>query len=361
VPYREFFDMGKIRSIDPLLRQLEFQMASIVEYHATLNDDSVYEPWLTIDAAIESGERWGAPCGLGAKPSALGAAAYAPSVVEESDIDRVITPPHAVDEAETVRRLDFVNDALGGTIALYADRRGALSRMWNMDISTDLAKLRGLEQIMYDAYDRPAWFHKLLAKMRDGVLKNIDETERAGHFTYADHQNQAMPYARELHDPDCHIKGVQTRHLWGYLASQETTTFGPALFEEFMLDYQLPILERFGLTAYGCCEDLTLKIPLLRKIKNLRRIAVSPFADVAKSAEQIGGDYVLSYRPNPSTVATGLDEGAIRKTFRADFAIFKYNGCKFDVTLKDVETIAGKPDNLRRWVRIVREEIDRIY
>lgn len=35
------------------------------------------------------------------------------------------------------------------------------------------------------------------------------------------------------------------------------------------------------------------------------------------------------------------------------------NGCKFDITLKDVETIAGKPENMMRWVRIVREEMDR--
>ena len=77
------------------------------------------------------------------------------------------------------------------------------------------------------------------------------------------------------------------------MAAQEFTTFGPDMFEEFMFNYQKPILERYGLTAYGCCEDLTRKIGVIKKLRNLRRIAVSPFADPVKCAEQIGGDYVL--------------------------------------------------------------------
>ena len=70
--------------------------------------------------------------------------------------------------------------------------------------------------------------------------------------------------------------------------------------EEFLLRYQLPILEKFGLVSYGCCEDLTRKIDMLRRIPNLRRIGIAPAADVAKCAEQIGRDYVLSYRPSPT-------------------------------------------------------------
>ena len=69
----------------------------------------------------------------------------------------------------------------------------------------------------------------------------------------------------------------------------------PSDIEEFLLRYQLPILRRFGLTAYGWCEDLTHKIDMLRQIPNLRRIAVSPFAGVARCAEQIGADYALSF------------------------------------------------------------------
>ena len=124
--------------------------------------------------------------------------------------------------------------------------------------------------------------------------------------------------------------------------------------EEFMLRYQLPIMAKFGLSAYGCCEDLTKKIDLLRKIPNLRRIAVAPRADVPRCAEQIGADYVLSYRPNPAEmVCCGYDADHVRRTLRADLAACK--GCIVDITLKDVETVEGQPERLHAWTTIARE------
>ena len=101
---------------------------------------------------------------------------------------------------------------------------------------------------------------------------------------------------------------VNRDQLWVFVASQETTAVGPRQFDEFMLQYQIPIMAPFGLVAYGCCEDLTRKIDVLRQIPNLRRIAVSPMADVAQCAEQIGQDYVFSYRPSPTDmVGYGLN------------------------------------------------------
>ena len=69
-----------------------------------------------------------------------------------------------------------------------------------------------------------------------------------------------------------------------------------------MLRSQQPIIENFGLAAYGCCENLTDKIHLLRCIRNLRMIAVTPVADVRRCAEQIGADYVFSWQDNPADI-----------------------------------------------------------
>lgn len=100
---------------------------------------------------------------------------------------------------------------------------------------------------------------------------------------------------------------------------------------KFMLQYQLPILDKFGLVAYGCCEDLTNKIGILRKLRNLRRIAVSPFANVARCAEQIGQDCVISYRPSPADmVSYGFDKYRIRSILRRDLQACKecHFGCE---------------------------------
>jgi hypothetical protein len=104
------------------------------------------------------------------------------------------------------------------------------------------------------------------------------------------------------------------RDLWCHCSAQEFALISPAMHDEFLLQYQFPIMARFGLSAYGCCEDLTRKIAMLRKVPNLRRIAVTPRADVARCAEQIGADYVLSWRPNPAQmICCGFDPDLIRK------------------------------------------------
>ena len=146
------------------------------------------------------------------------------------------------------------------------------------------------------------------------------------------------------------------------MAAQEFTTWGPDLFNEFMFTFQKPILERYALAAYGCCEDLTNKISVIKQLKNLRRIAVSPFADVGKCAEQIGSDYVLSWRPNPSSACSfGVDEDFVRKDIRRVIDICDENNCVWDVTLKDLETTGGDPNAIVRWTYIIREELEKRY
>ena len=355
--FNENFSDSVLRCTDPFLRRFEKQLHETI-YRSTLGDDYVIEPWLTIDASyrLPNGHRWGVPVSLGEKTMANGAAAFKPILTEE-DFSCMQTVPYEVDEARTALNREKLSDALGDVMPVFVSRQGPFS-MWSGDISTDLAKLRGLEQLMWDCYDNPDWLHSLLAFMRDSILKAHEEAEAAGGFSLADHQNQCIPYAKELDDPDPAVTGVNRDRLWRFVAAQEFTAFSPAMFWEFILQYQQPIMEKFGLCAYGCCENLTGVIPYLRRIKNLRRIAVSPFADARKCAEQIGGDYILSWRPNPSSmVATGLDEDFVRKHMREHFAIFKENGNHFDITLKDVETVNHQPENVKRWTEIVREEI----
>jgi hypothetical protein len=234
--------------------------------------------------------------------------------------------------------------------------------MFAGDISTDLGHLRGIENIMLDMMDNPEWFHELLSFMRDGILKAHEEAEAAGDWGLSDHQNQAMPYSKELADPAANKRGVKRKDLWCYMAAQEYTLISPEMHEEFLFRYQYPILEKFGLTAYGCCEDLSNKISMIKRLPNLRRIGVSPFANVAKCAEQIASDYVLSYRPSPADmVSYGFDAEKAKGIMKRDLEICKANGCNTDITLKDVETVEGDPNRVRKWVQVAREAIDEVW
>jgi len=206
-------------------------------------------------------------------------------------------------------------------------------------------------------YDNPDWLHEVLSFMSTAIREMLDAGEQAGDWRLSDSANQAMPYSLELPDPGAHDNPVPMSQLWGYMASQETTLVSPEMFDEFMFQYQIPLMEKYGLVAYGCCEDLTRKIGVLRQLKNLRRIAVTPVADIRKSAEVIGADYVISWRPNPALmVCCGWDEARIRNIIREGLDVF--DGLHLDITLKDTETLENEPWRLQKWVRIVREEID---
>ncbi|MDP7395832.1 MAG: hypothetical protein QGF67_05070 [Lentisphaeria bacterium] len=329
----------------------------------SLNDDSIFEPWVSIGSRYKC-EGWGIGGLIGSTrlmPQEPGGAFKVDYPIRKlEDIENVRPPWHEIDEEGTAEDVARLTDILGDIITINVDR-GPAYRNWTADLSSDLGYLRGMENFMIDMIDNPEWLHRLLTIMRDGVMRTQETVEAAGNWGLAMHQNQAMPYAEELDDPQPNVNGVKRRDLWTFVAAQEFTGVSPDFHEEFLLQYQRPIIDQFGLVAYGCCEDLTQKIDMLRQIPKLRRIAVSPAADVAKCAGQIRRDYVFSYRPNPTEmVAYGFDEERIRTVLRRDLEVCREHDCCVDITLKDVETVQGDRNRVRRWVEITREVIDEV-
>ena len=353
---------GYLKCTDPLFRQYEYFLRDMI-FRDKIGDDYIIEPWIKVLPKYITPEemRWGVHIGLGEKTVSHGSAAYSQVINTEEDINKLKIPVHQIDEQRTKETYDKINNAIGDIVPVCRSRVPVMN-IWSSDISTDICKLRGLEQIMWDIYDRPEWLHKVLGSMRDGILKVHSEAEEKGDWSLLDHQNQSMPYAKELKPPTPDSFGAKRKDLWFFMAAQEFTGIGPEQFEEFLLNYQIPILKKFGLTAYGCCEDMTQKIDVIKKIPNLRRIAVTPWSDIEICSEKIGKDHVLSYRPNPSEmISKEFDESYIRSYLRKDFEILKKSNNIFDITLKDVETVHNKPKNVLRWVEIVREEIERIF
>ena len=347
--------MSRPQTADPVCRQIENFFRNEL-YRATFADDYIFEPWYSVNC-IYKYSGWGIDSRreYPGETETLEAFKYEYPIKDLDDVKKMLAPVHAVDEAATAEKLAIVQDVIGDI--LPADlMRGPCCRNWTADISTDLGRLRGMENFMLDMYENPEWLHGLLKFMSEGVRHNQEQAEAAGDIGLTFGYNQAMAYAEELPDPTPNVNGIKREQLWGFTAAQEYALVSPKMHEEFLLRYQLPVMKKFGLVAYGCCEDLTNKIDMLRQIPNLRRIAVSPFADVKKCVEQIGTDYVISYRPSPADmVAYGFDESRIRKILKRDLEYLK--GTYFDITLKDVETVQSDPDRIRKWVSLVREII----
>ena len=341
---------------DPFFRHFENFFRNQL-FWDSLADDSIFEPWVTLHATYRC-SGWGVSGERQRTADEGGSYKVDYPIKTAADIEKLRPPWHEIDEAATATNASRLHDAIGDLITINIDR-GPAYRMWTGDISTDLGHLRGIENFMLDMSDRPAWLHRLAGFMRDGILRTHAQAEAAGDWSLSAHQNQAMFYAEELPDPAANVNGIKRKQLWGYMAAQEFALVGPKKHDEFLLQYQIPILKEFGLAAYGCCEDLTKKIGILRQIPNLRRIAVSPFADAAKCAEQIGTDYVLSYRPSPTDmVGYGFDPDRILRILRRDLRACQ--ACHTDITLKDVETVQDDPTRVREWVKLTRRVIDEV-
>jgi len=343
---------------NPELREYERFIKMAIFQHE-IGDDTILEPWLTV--AASTGDGWGGLWGILSKQippeTPDGAWKYDPALAEYEDAAKLEVPHHFIDEADTQRRIEMLSEAVGDTIPINISRAPRCLGFAN-DIITILCFLRGLEQVMTDMYENPEWLHGVLAFMRDGVLTNQSEAEAAGDLSLTCHSNQAMTYCDELEWPAANSGPRKLNQLWEFCAAQEMTLVSPAQHNEFVLQYQLPIMSRFGLVHYGCCEDLTRKIDILRQIPNLRSIAVTPSADVFKCAEQIQDKYVYSWRPNPTDmVCAAFEPDRIASTIRQ--TIEATRNCHLHNHLKDVETLCGDTDRLRKWTQIVKTELDK--
>jgi len=151
---------------------------------------------------------------------------------------------------------------------------------------------------------------------------------------------------------------LRTKDMWGFGESQETSEVSPDMFEEFIFPYQLPILEKFGLNCYGCCEPLDSRWHIIKKIPNLRRVSVSAWANKAAMAEMLGSNYVYSMKPMPTPLAyANIDEDAVRKELKEARSVTQ--DCRLELIMKDNNTIGNNPQNVIRWVEIAREETQR--
>jgi len=145
---------------------------------------------------------------------------------------------------------------------------------------------------------------------------------------------------------------VRLKDLWGLGESQEFVGVGPAQFEEFVLEYQLPLLAKFGLVCYGCCEPLDRKLDVvIRRVPHLRRISISPWCDRQLAAEKLGDRFLYSWKPNPAMIcAPAVDWAFVETTTRETIRIAR--SCRLEMVMKDTHTVHHDPRRFTRWCEL---------
>ena len=265
--------------------------------------------------------------------------------------DPVITP-HPEQDAAKVAAMEEILD---GIMPVVLRGRGIYYAPWDV-----IPRLRGVEPIIMDMYDRPAYLHRIIGLFTRAMSLEMDQMEQYGLYDPNVPSLHCTPGAiTPKTEPDPSHYGC--KDIWFRTMAQMFYMISPDAHDEFDLQYSIPLAKRCAYTYYGCCEPLHDRIDKLKQYPNLRKVGVSPWADVERSAEALGGDFVLSRKPNPAHVAIATDPELIRKEITETVKICQKYGCPVDFTLKDISTVGYKPQNLFVWAQTASEVLDEFY
>jgi hypothetical protein len=336
-------------------RALEANLRRRIYYHENFCDDNVIVPDVIVDKVVHS-TGWGLEPRRIASPEKTGAWHYDPVMNEYSDLKKLRVPQITYDAAETERRFQQMNELLGDLLPVSVQGIAHVS----YHLMAQYTYLRGLEPMLYDLYEEPKFVHDFLEFVTAGhqdVLKQymkLDLLSPNTDNTY--HSSGGNGWLDE--DSQCINSDLPaaTRNMWASAESQEFTVVSPAMHYEFALAYEQRLLAPFGRAGYGCCEDLTLKLPMVLDVPGMRRISISPFANVERCAEVLQNHCIYSWKPNPSMLVGDFDENAVRQYVRKTLDVAR--GCVLEVILKDTHTCENQPRRMHRWIEIAREEIN---
>ena len=285
---------------------------------------------------------------------------------EENDVyshkyeDQIATPEQLaelkpalikVDPEVDKRRLEICEEIFNGIIPVRLEGIQIHAGLWDR-----IAQMRSVEKILWDIIDDPEFIIQTVKKFVELTMSTIDQCEALG---LLDHQLQYVhctgAYTGDLPQKDYAGGKARAKDCWAFGMAQLFATVSPAMHEEFEIDLVKPVYERFGLLYYGCCEPLEKKIGIIRKIKNVRKISISPWANIDESADNMGKDYVLSLKSNPAFIASAVNEKEIRGQIEKAVQACKRNGSPLEIILKDVSTVSSKLESLDHWNRIAME------
>jgi hypothetical protein len=353
----ELVPEGSLECQDKTFRGWERQLRRRICWWEHIRDDQFIEPFFGVGWSVDLGNYgFEIPYIYGDN---RGSYVWDPPMKDlERDIGKLRPRNLRLDRESTQKTLDLANNTFGDI--LPARIRGSL--WWTLGLTWDAVLLVGLEQLMLAMYDQPQALHQLMAFLRDDRLRLIEWAQAQGILS----PNNGPDYVgsggvgttQELAPPLSGGDPVHLSDLWGFAESQETVGVSPQMFGEFVLPYQVPLLEKFGLNYYGCCEQLEHRIDLvLRHVPRLRRVSVAPQANQRVLAEKLGPKYIFTRKANPVPVCVEFSEPAVRRDLRATLDL-PIQG-PLEIILKDTHTVQNEPWRIGRWVEIAREEVAR--
>jgi len=361
IPWHEMDVEGELtlRCTDPLCREHEQSLRRTLYQWRHMPADMVVEPvhycpLVVHDSGLGLAEDADV---LRSDPeSSIVSRRFHGQIQSEADLARIRPPVVRYDSVATERNYQALQEAIGDLLPVR--KRGAPGfwfAPWDW-----LIRIWGVQQALEDLVLRPDLVHRAMDRLVGAYLHRLDQYEALGLLASNNGNvrvgSGGLGYTDELPQPDGEPGTVRPMDQWGCATAQIFSDVSPAMHEEFALQYERRWLERFGLNYYGCCEPLHLKIDMLRRgVPRLRKVSISPRADAAAAARQVGTDLVLSLKPNPAVLATDAwNPEAAREDLRT--LLESTRGCAVEIIMKDISTVRYQPQRLWEWAAIAREE-----
>ena len=347
--WEELLPEDSLVCADSRLRALEilFRQALIKE---EIGDDSIVLPYIPVEAVFHADppDEFGIQIRRHESAAPGGAWSYMPSLRGNADFDRLVIPRYTYDKAKTEESAEFINELLHDILP----PKIGFTPKEHMSLCTAAADLRGLTEMMIDAAESPELLHRLMAYLRDREMSILDQMQATGLLT--PNTNDVMYMSDELNPTPG--EPVTYKNCFGVGDSQEFDQISPAMWEEFLLAYQKPLFARFGLSAYGCCENLSRKIDGVLSIPNLRVFVCSAWTDLDKVIEKTQGRYTVMWRQKASDVVFSdmffiknhLNEGCSR-----------LRGGYYQIVLRELQTLNGDMNRLHAWTRLAIESAEK--
>jgi len=357
--WEEFEGQEELRllCVDPLARQAERALREILYRWQHFPCDMVIKPYFALPKLI-SDSGIGVQSVIRDETGHAGALShlYEDCIPDEEALERLHAPVITYEKERSEQAKQRLEEYFGDILPVRLTGTLRWESPWD-----SLVFWRGAEAVLYDLMDRPEFLHAIMQKLVRFEMAAIDQLEEQNLLE----AQGALCHCLETYCDDLPAPGFDPQHVraqdcWVSGAAQIFSEVSPRMHAEFEIDYMKPVFERFGLVNYGCCEPLHHKIDIIRRIRNVRAISISPWADPDIAAEAMGRDYVMARKPNPAFLASGtLDEQLVRDDLRRTIAAAKAHNRPLEMLLKDISTVSHNPSCLWRWQEIAMEELQR--
>ncbi len=276
----------------------------------------------------------------------------------DDDLGRLRMPVITHDRDATERALEQAEGVFSGLLPVKPSGHYLQTNLWDT-----IARYRGVDNLLLDLAERPDFMHRTVqrfAEIAAATFRQMTEQGLLDSDLLLVHCTPAC--ARELPAGD-YVGVVRPKDVWGRCAAQIFGSVSPEMHDEFDLAYNEKLFGDCGLLYYGCCEPMDRKIHLLRKrFRNLRKISITPWADPERAAEQMGADFVMAAKPNPAFVSSStFNPKPVEDEMIRYLEACRRHETPCEFVLKDVSTIANKPENLTLWAETVNRVIDRYW